>query len=158
MKLPARDATLGALALLAMLAAAWRWRDAELASLSSQPSVIMPLVVREPTEADSLGAAIALLARSHPFRLWRGAVTRPRDAPDKSAAVPAAPSRLELKAIVGGPPWQAVLDGLPGQPPGTLVATGSEVGGLRVQAITRDSVVLGAGDSVWTLTIRPGPR
>lgn len=158
MKLRARDATLGALALLSMLAAAWRWRDAELDSQSSQPSVIMPVVVREPMEADSLGAVIALLARSHPFRLWGGAVTRPRAAPGESAAAPAAPSRLELKAIVGGPPWQAVLDGLPGLPPGTVVAPGSELGGLRVHAITRDSVVLGAGDSVWTLTIRPGPR
>jgi hypothetical protein len=64
---------------------------------------------------------------------------------------------LSLRAIVGGPPWQAVLAGVPGEPE-TMVAIGSDVRGLRVQSITRDEVVLRGGDSTWTLTMRPIPR
>ena len=65
---------------------------------------------------------------------------------------PAAPPRpshptLMLKAITGGPPWQAIIGGMPGQNGDALVTPGAAFGALTVQSITRDAVVVHAPDT-----------
>lgn len=86
---------------------------------------------------------------------------RPKSVPltTQAVTVPTAPAAapLTLKAIVGGPPWQAMLAGVAGEPE-IMVGIGSGVRGLRVQSITRETVVLRSGDSTLTLTMRPTPR
>jgi hypothetical protein len=59
-----------------------------------------------------------------------------------------------LKAIVGGPPWQAIVDGIPGQPSGTIVSNGMTIGKLTIRGVTRDSVVIQGPDTTWVLTFR----
>jgi hypothetical protein len=61
---------------------------------------------------------------------------------------------MTLKAIVGGPPWQAVVDGLPGQPANTLVRTGATYDKLVARQVTRDSVVIQGPDTTWVLSFR----
>jgi hypothetical protein len=56
-----------------------------------------------------------------------------------------------LKAIIGGPPWQAVIDGIPGQPPGTIAGTGARFDKLVVRSVTRDTVVVQGPDTTWSL-------
>ncbi|MDB4878329.1 MAG: hypothetical protein JWM41_4775 [Gemmatimonadetes bacterium] len=58
---------------------------------------------------------------------------------------------MTLKAIVGGPPWQAVVDGIPGQPPGVLVRQGTTLDKLAIRSVTRDSVVIQGPDTTWVL-------
>jgi hypothetical protein len=69
-------------------------------------------------------------------------------------APPPAPLRptMTLKAIVGGPPWQAVVDGIPGRPPGTIVRAGTAFDRLVARRVTRDSVVIQGPDTTWVLT------
>jgi hypothetical protein len=73
-----------------------------------------------------------------------------------AAAVVAPPVRpnMTLKAIVGGPPWQAIVDGIPGQPQGTLVRAGAAYDKLVARAVTRDSVVIQGPDTTWVLSFR----
>jgi len=61
---------------------------------------------------------------------------------------------LELRAIVGGPPWQAIIDGLPGQQPGTTAQPGSRFDKLVVRAVTRDTVIVQGPDTTWVLSFR----
>lgn len=61
---------------------------------------------------------------------------------------------LILRAIVGGPPWHALVEGLAG-PGAVVVRAGEVVGALRIRAITRDSVFIMGSDTAWTLTL-PG--
>jgi hypothetical protein len=152
---------LGVLAAALLLGAAHRWR-AEM-PVPQAPADPMSLDVVEPRldeERDSLDVAAEVVAARDPFRLPQEAALAERAATAaEAAAVPrAAAPLLVVRAIVGGPPWQAVLDGLPGQPPGTVVTSGAEIGGLRVVAVTRDSVVVRGLDTTWTLALRSGAR
>lgn len=73
-----------------------------------------------------------------------------------ASAPPLAPLRptMTLKAIVGGPPWQAVVDGIPGRPPGTIVRAGNAFDRLVARRVTRDSVVIQGPDTTWVLTFQ----
>jgi hypothetical protein len=64
---------------------------------------------------------------------------------------------MTLKAIVGGPPWQAVVDGIPGQAQGTIVRAGAAFDKLVARAVTRDSVIIQGPDTAWVLTFRRRP-
>ena len=69
---------------------------------------------------------------------------------------------IALSGIIG-PPWVAVLEGVPGHDASWLAKVGDTVSrapfaitGLR--RITRDAVMLGTADTMWNLTVRPAWR
>jgi hypothetical protein len=107
-----------------------------------------------------LRAAAETTVENDPFRLsntppavnstGRGNTTRP-PAPSRVPHV-----TLVLKAITGGPPWQAVLAGLPGQSGDALVRAGATFGEFAVQSITRDTVIVRTADTTWTLALKRG--
>ena len=66
----------------------------------------------------------------HPSRVAFGTV------PIASAPVSSPPRpHVTLGGIAGGPPWRAVLNGIPNYEGGTVVAAGDTLGGLRVRSI-----------------------
>ena len=68
---------------------------------------------------------------------------------------PAPPKpQLQLRGVVGGPPWDAVLDGVPGRQAGVVVRLGEHIAGLGIVALKPDTVVVAGFDTTWTLTIR----
>lgn len=106
---------------------------------------------------DSLGAHAERIAANDPFRLVR----RPspvgyRPELEGAAAAPPAPPKppLTLAGILGGPPWQAILEGLPGRDGPLVVKTGDRVGDLTIRSVRRDTVVIAGLDTVWKLTVR----
>ena len=140
-----------------------RWRSA-LPSENHRTVSISP--VRLPADsliADSLARAEESIVSNDPFRVANAPsavrydpVTegvRPNDAAPLIMVRPT----LVLRAIVGGPPWQAVIDGLPGQPSGVIVRTGMTFDKLTVSAISRDSVIIKGPDTTWTLSFRGRP-
>ena len=158
-----REATVFALAMLAALSATRR-----IARTGGAPMERAPLSFAIDRGAiavgdDSLGEAAANAAANDPFRL----VNRPSDVrydarteggigtPAQLVPPPVRPMFV-LKAIVGGPPWSAVIDGLPGQQPGTIVRTGSTFDKLTVRSVGRDTVVIQAPDTAWKLTLSRG--
>jgi hypothetical protein len=108
---------------------------------------------------DSLSEAAANAAANDPFRLVNRPSTVRYDAKlEGGMGVPApfvAPVRppLVLKAVIGGPPWQAIVDGMPGQQPGTIVRTGNTFDKLTVRSVGKDTVVIQAPDTTWKLTL-----
>lgn len=116
-------------------AAIW-FRDSDDVVVSSDPFRIarVPATVAYNPVVDGGGAIVAI----GPVRL------------------PVRPT-LTLKAIVGGPPWQAIVDGIPGQTNGTVVRTGSTFDRLAVRVVTRDSVVVEGLDTSWTLGFHRHP-
>lgn len=114
--------------------------------------------------SESLDVYLETIAANDPFRLSSRPAAVRFDArgdltvPGAPAAVVASRPQLVVKGIVGGPPWQAIVDGLPGQPPGTIVAAGATFERLVVRAVSRDSVIVQGPDTTWTLTLnRPKP-
>jgi hypothetical protein len=113
----------------------------------------------------ALDSAAVAIVSNDPFRLANEPAAVRYDANDDSRVgragntPPPAPLRptMKLKAIVGGPPWQAVVDGIPGQPPGTIVRTGSTFDRLLARRVTRDSVLMQGPDTTWVLTFQRNP-
>ncbi|MEO7086498.1 MAG: hypothetical protein ABI442_18860 [Gemmatimonadaceae bacterium] len=101
-----------------------------------------------------------MTVENDPFRLSNSAPTVRFSLADGTTIVGAAPiapplrPAFVLKAIVGGPPWQAVIDGIPGQPPGTLAEPGKRFDKFVIRDVTRDSVIVQGPDTSWILSFR----
>ena len=89
-----------------------------------------PSILRSPA-AVLVGASEAIVARD-PFRLER----KPSDvaygpAMETTAPPPPSPPRpaLAVVGIVGGPPWEALVEGIPGRQSSVLVRRGDTLAG-----------------------------
>lgn len=145
--------SIAAVALIAIAVVRWRRVDAPAPVRLVIPSVHDERRVHPATELDSNAVAIV---DNDPFRLANEpSPTRYSLAPAEPAAVTtvarAQHPNLTLRGIAGGPPWQALVDGIPGQTHVTLVHVGSVVDKLVVRAITRDTVVIRGVDTTWVL-------
>jgi hypothetical protein len=138
-----------------------RWTSALPGSVADRITV-SSLRASVPAATDSaLAEAEDLTITNDPFRLsnspssvrYDPATDNPTSGIGSPVIAPPRPT-LVLKAIVGGPPWQAVIDGIPGQPPGTLAVQGSKFDRILVKTITRDSVIVQGTDTVWVLSFR----
>jgi hypothetical protein len=136
---------------------AWKRAAAELPPL---PAAVYPgpspIKVWEP---DSLTVRAERVITSNPFRVDR----RPSQVPFQpqlqgGAMIPPLirPPRptLVLSGIMGGPPWHAVLEGLPGQQGSTVVTAGQTVGAFTIRRVSRDSAVVQGMDTTWRLGVR----
>ena len=109
---------------------------------------------------DSIDDAATATSDHDPFRLTREPSAVPYDADGDvvTAAQPAQPRPpLALSGIVG-PPWVAVLEGVPGRPGSVLAKPGDTLTRppltpLVVHQIWRDTVVVRGVDTTWTLTV-----
>lgn len=154
-----REAITLAVAVLSLLAAAARIGAVGEAAAEHASVVVTANARAAMVSDDSLGTAAGNTAANDPFRL----VNRPSevryDARVESgiggptAIAPPVRPLLVLKAIVGGPPWQAIVDGIPGQPAGTIVRSGVTFDKLTVRSVGKDTVVIKAPDTTWRLTL-----
>lgn len=69
---------------------------------------------------------------------------------------PAYRPALVLKGIVGGPPWTALVAGIPGNRGARLLSVGDRADSIMVRSIGSDSVVLSGPDTTWTLRLERG--
>ena len=110
-------------------------------------------------DADSLATQAAMIIENDVFRL----ANRPSSVPYTLAPLPnverPAPARqarpnLTLRAVMGGPPWLAVVDGLPGGVgDGVTVRAGDTFDKLVIRSVGSDTVIVQAPDTTWKLTI-----
>ncbi len=106
-------------------------------------------------------ADAAEIVGNDPFRLSREPAPTPFEPGKANAALPpAAPSAPRasfiLRGVVGGPPWEALVEGFPARPGPLLVRQGERIGDLYVRLIKRDTVVIGATDTTWRLGVSRG--
>lgn len=137
------------------LTAVHGWRSAVV--LEPEAAAALPPAVAEPVlvDGDSLDEASVHVVEHDPFRFAR----RPSDVPYapgiELAPLPAAPKPvLVLTGILGGPPWQGVVEGFPGASGSTVVQEGQVVGDLRVARVSADQVIVEGADTTWTLAVR----
>lgn len=137
---------------------------------SGAPRVTQPgsLVVDRPgvvpisrtLSSGSIDDAAAATSDHDPFRLTREPSAVPYDAAGEVAVAvqPTAPKPpLALSGIVG-PPWVAVLEGVPGRTGSVLAKAGDTLARppltlLVVHRIWRGTVVVIGVDTTWTLTV-----
>ena len=155
--------------LIAIIAVGWAVRECAQAlavdPLSGAPSISevppLPRMQRGSESAEDAGR----IRDQNPFRLERvptdHAFGRPPpigqqpDLYEYIAPTFVLPSpTLMLSAVVGGPPWRAVVEGIPGREPGALLSVGDEVGGIRLDWISGDSVQLTTSDSTIVISLK----
>jgi len=131
-----------------------RWHNAS-APVVPRHAIALAHLSARPIPTDSaLDEAEDATISNDPFRLSNEPAAVRYDASAEGevvSAVPVVRPTLVLKAIIGGPPWQAVIDGIPGQPPGTIAAPGARFDKLVVRRVTRDTVVVQGPDTTWLL-------
>jgi len=110
---------------------------------------------------DTIDSAAAATSDDDPFRLTR----EPSDVPytpDRENAPPLPPPApvppIMLSGIVG-PPWVALLEGVPGHTGSLIAAPGDTVSRapmamLMIRRVTRDTVLVAGTDTTWRLTVR----
>lgn len=137
-----------------------RWRNTVLTASVDSATVNTRAHSDFHVDGTLLHDAADLIVSNDPFRLTNAPPLVRYDpkaegsTPTTAVAAPPIRPVMTLKAIVGGPPWQAIVDGLPGQPSGTVVRAGNAFDKLVARAVTRDSVVIQGPDTTWVLSFR----
>src|SRR5438093_9971315 len=107
-----------------------------------------------PVDTITLATAAARIRARDAFRLdrkpadvvynpWEPTAPVSRPAPQRSLP------RLGLAGLVG-PPWNALIEGVPGRESGLLLKVGEEVNGITFVAVRGDTVLLSGLDTTWT--------
>jgi hypothetical protein len=146
----------GAATMLALAAAAGWHRAVPLAPADAAKVLRTPDPNRVIYGADSLTRMGERVVAHDPFRLGR----RPSEVaykPEPEGLPPPAPGSprpaLRLTGILGGPPWRAVLDGVPGREGSVVVRSGDVLDKLRIGTVKRDTVIITGMDTTWKLTM-----
>lgn len=125
-------------------------------------AVVTPLpqaaAAPRPFEADSIARASEYTVANDPFRLSRhpAAVAYSPALEGLAPSPQARPPRpnFVLRGIVGGPPWSAIIDGIPGREGSVLLRRGDSVAAFVIRAVGRDSVIIKGADTTWQLTVK----
>ncbi|HKW09105.1 MAG TPA: hypothetical protein VJO33_01930 [Gemmatimonadaceae bacterium] len=109
-------------------------------------------------DTDSLANAASSVIQNDPFRLSRQparvAYAFSSEGQPAPAPVRAPRPNLILRGIVGGPPWSAIIEGIPGRDAGALLRAGDSIATLVIKAVGRDTVIIKGADTTWRLTVR----
>jgi hypothetical protein len=123
---------------------------------------VPPAAARSPAPMRPIATstAVAAIVEGNPFRLSRRPalirVGQPIVAglPTAVAPPPKVRPAMSVRAITGGPPWSALVEGLPQMNGATIVREGWQQGELTITSISRDTVVVAGRDTVWKLTMK----
>lgn len=150
-----------AASLCATIVACIRWEHAGRRGEPQRAAASSPHTRGNMVSDSALAEAEELTVTNDPFRLSNAPPSVRYDPANEGGAsglgtVTPPPVRptLTLKAIVGGPPWTAVIDGIPGQAAGTIARQGTTFDKLTVRVVTRDSVVVQGPDTAWVLSFK----
>lgn len=104
--------------------------------------------------ADTTPDAIITVVENDVFRPDRG---QPDEEPAKEPPRVSSNSALiELRGIVGGPPWTAIASGVPERGGDVLLHVHDTIADIRVLDVSEKGVRLKQGDSVRFLRLRTG--
>jgi hypothetical protein len=105
-------------------------------------------------------SSVVQMEGRNPFRLSGSPALVRHDDPPLAAPAVGEPYRptLVLRGIIGGPPWNAVIAGVPGHSGDVIVGVGERVDSIEVRAITAREVVLVGPDTTWRLLLHSPNR
>ena len=120
-----------------------------------QNSPRMPALIM--FEVDSLDSAASHIVAHDPFRLERKPASVAYNTSPTGIVATVAPVipmlRIALQGTIGGPPWHAIISGVPGHAGTIIVSSGDTLGGISIRKVNRDSVTIRVKDSTWTVAM-----
>lgn len=149
------DRALAGGVVLLMLGAALRVRGIQSREFAVAPDHVPMIRVLAPLGRDSLERMVADAIGRTPFRLVA------RDREESGEVVPDAPAEertptppsIRLKAVVGGPPWQAVITDVPGFDGDHVIRTGDRIGDVVIVSIRTLEIGVSWGDTTWVVRL-----
>jgi hypothetical protein len=143
------------LAVVAGVASTWAWSTA-VPAVPREPRKAYPAVPIPPPDTAGLAQAAAALRDRDPFRFERKPTKvrfNPWEPTGVTAAAPRAPARptLGLVGVLGGPPWNALLKGVPGREAGVVLGVGESVNGIKLTRMHGDTAFVSGFDTTWVL-------
>lgn len=159
MKRRIAELALWTIALSAMLVAVFASRRMLRGEDAATPIVWPAPQPNASASPDSIAQLGTRIVDGDVFRVDRKPAAVPyRMAGDSAPSAPTPPPVpkpvLTLVGIVGGPPWAALIDGVPAQTGTVLVHPRDSIGGLRVRDVSAVQVTLTGLDTVWHLTTK----
>lgn len=148
--------------LLALTLVCWSaFRGSRLRPAAQATAVTLPGAAAIPAAfpLERLFVAATTAAETDPFRLERHPSAVPYKPGFEGAPPPPPPPRpprpnLALSGTIGGPPWAALIEGMPGREGSILVRQGDLLGDFRIALVTRDSVIVEGADTTWNLKLK----
>jgi hypothetical protein len=145
-------------AVMAIVLAVLEWRGGRVHAVAAMPVMGPTPAPPRIFAADSLARSSSYVAENDPFRTSRQPPSIPYSPSLEGLAPPpvarAPRPNFILRGIVGGPPWSAIVEGVPGRSGAALLRKGDSLGDLVVRLVTRDTVVIKGADTTWRLTMR----
>jgi hypothetical protein len=128
-------------------------------ALAAARANLLPTIPAAPPRAtaDSLESAVEVIANLNLFRPERTSAEQHESAqPTTAMGMPQPPStkpRLVLRGLLGGPPWDAIIEGIPGREGSVVLRAGQSLDGVTVRAVRQDTAWARGFDTTWTLTL-----
>jgi hypothetical protein len=148
-----------ACALLLVMNAIDAWRPVQAPATRVPAHLSAPRPPHVPNRKQLAQRADQLRSRN-PFRLDRtptarrfGLLEPSPGAPVVQAPAPVVPV-LTLAGILGGPPWSAIIEGIPGHETGITLRVGEAANGVRLEWVRRDTAKITAADKAWIVTFK----
>lgn len=143
---------------VAVLAGIRTWRNVTRPAQAGAPTIWPVSPATHALARDSLAVLVDRIMSADPFRLDRKPATIAYGAPDtvaaRAAAQAAAPRPPLVLVGIVGPPWRALIDGIPGHDGSTVLSPGQTVAGLRVTDIRATTATVTGMDTTWHLTVK----
>jgi hypothetical protein len=145
--------------LLALVAGAFEAhrRSAQLLGVASPALLSVMAVVPARPAPDTLALAVGEIADRTLVRPERtSAEQHPSTQLTMPMAMPQPPSskpHLVLRGVLGGPPWDAIIEGIPGHDGSVVMRAGQSLGGITVRAVRRDTAYARGFDTTWALPL-----
>lgn len=149
-----------AIAVAGAIAAAHSWYAISRPGVAPAPAIWPVSETVRPIAADSLAVLASRIVGSDLFRLDRKPAdvaygATPDSIANRAAALAAAAPRPPLVLVgIVGPPWKALVDGVPGHDGSMVLQAGQGVAGLRVRDVTATVATISANDTTWHLTVK----
>jgi len=139
---------------ICLIAIGWyRWRSVK--QEDAIASFQMPRIRSDDADSPGMLDTLRVLRRNIVSRdLFRSAGTT--TVAVSAPATPGVRPTLTLKGTAG-PPWQAIIDGVPGQPNAVVVRVGSVFDRFIIKSVTRDTVVVQGPDGTWVVSLSRHP-
>jgi len=144
---------------IALGAAARTWYRIARPVEAPRPAIWPVSSPARPIASDSLAVLTSHIVDSDPFRLDRKPAAVAYGVPpdtlaNRAAATPAAPRPPLVLVGIVGPPWRALVDGVPGRDGSTVLRAGQSIAGLRVRDVNASAATISAADTTWHLAVK----
>lgn len=154
MKFRRMEALLALTTIVSVVAALARWQQASVSPALFDLPLSVPAESSLVASDTGIGSMAREMSERNPFRLSnRPSRFRHGETPASGPITIAYRPQLTVAAVVGGPPWTALLGGVPGVAGMVLVRPGDVVDSIHISSIARGRVVVRLPDTTWVLEL-----